>query len=194
MSDRPGHRRRRSRWFSLGSGELKRGSDRLHALSRLVLAGLLVLAVPLGVASGIVVHRLLDSAAESQRQARVAVPAVLLTDATGAWDAGATVGTPATWRTAAGPRKGTVDAPAGDRAGATVRIWLDGHGERTVAPLTEQDVRAEALATGIIATLAVAVLAGLGHLSAVALLDRRRMRRWTEQWNLVEPLWTSRFR
>jgi hypothetical protein len=83
-------------------------------------------------------------------------------------------------------------APSGTRAGGTVRVWTDSRGRITTPPLREEDIPAQAVVAGVIAALALPILAALGHLAAVELLDRARLRRWTAEWASVEPLWAGR--
>jgi hypothetical protein len=56
------------------------------------------------------------------------------------------------------------------------------------------DVAAEAVCAAVLVASGLVGVAALGHLGLVALLDHRRMRRWTEEWATTEPLWTSRSR
>jgi hypothetical protein len=187
----------------LGRAPLARGSDRLQALSRLLLVLAFLAAVPLSLLVGVLVHDRVAADAAAQRTARSEVSATLVADAgrataaPGSYGTSATDGTAATravWRTPQGVHQGLVDAPAGSRAGSVVRIWVDGRGEPTVAPIGDGDVAAEAVSAAVLTASVLVGLAALGHLGLVTLLDRSRMRRWAREWAATEPLWTSRSR
>lgn len=176
------------RRFTLGSGPLKRTSDRVQFLSRLLLVLVAFATVPVSALVGCSVSAHLHDVARHQAAVRSSVPATLLFDAAPADTA--TVPTAAVWATTDGvPRSGTVPAPAGARAGAVVRVWTDAGGALTTAPLGDGDIAADAVAAVVLGPGSALALAALGHVVLVALLDRRRARRWTEGWAAVAPLW-----
>jgi len=188
---RPGPVRR----FLLGSGPLKRTSDRLQALSRLVLLLAVLAVVPLAGLVGTAVSGHLHEVARQQQAQRASVPATLLFDAgrtpSGSSSAGE-VPTTATWAGADGvPRTGPVPAPTGSRAGSVVRVWVDDAGALTTAPLGDGDIAADAVAAVVLGPVGALALVALGHVALVTVLDRRRSRRWAEGWAAVEPLWRA---
>jgi hypothetical protein len=185
----------------LGSGPLKRWSDRVQMLARLLLGAAVAAAVPLGLLAGSAVTAELHATAQQDAASRFPARATLLADArapatSGTYEsAPSTVATNATW---AGPggtaHVGRVSAPAGRHAGSSVPIWLDAAGRPTPAPLGASAARAEGATVGMLTGLsAVSVAAGAYGLVAWR-LDRRRARDWARDWAVVEPLWAARFR
>lgn len=186
------------RRLTLGSGPLKRGTDRVQVLSRIVLLAAVVAAAPIALWSANLTHEHLTSVAAAQEHSRHATRAVLLRDAEqwnapslgwgSATDVLATA--PARWITVLGTaRTGTVDTPDGARAGASVPIWTADDGSLTTAPPDRQDVTSESVATAL-ATFAGIGLAALGgHYLVCWLLARRRDRQWTAGWASVAPVW-----
>jgi hypothetical protein len=178
------------RRFTLGSGPLKRTSDRLQFLSRLVLLLAVLVVVPLSAVVGSSVSGHLHAVARQQAAVRTSVPATLLFDA--ATGDRATTPTTAAWAGADGvPRTGAVPAPAGARAGSVVRVWVDTAGTLTTAPLGDGDIAADTIAAVVLGPGSALALLGLAHVVLVTVLDRRRARRWAEGWAAVEPLWTA---
>jgi hypothetical protein len=183
------------RRFTLGSGPLKRTSDRVEFVSRVVLALALLLAVPLGLLAGAMAHTAVAALEQQQAATRTAATATLLADAADGRPGDLSVPTSALWTAPDGAgRTGHVDAEPGARAGSTVDIWVDQAGRLTERPLTDGEVTGQAVVIGVLVGLG-AVIAGMtSHLVALWLLERRRFRRWERGWASVEPLWVSRFR
>jgi hypothetical protein len=181
------------RRFTLGSGPLKRGSDRLEFLARVLLVCCLLTATPIGLAVATATHTEARIQAVAQAADRHRVPAKLLEDAVpsageasaGVRDRGAAVWT--------GPdgieHRGVVTVPIGTQAGDSVTIWIDGRGERTGPPLSDSGVATRAVTEGFATFLGLAALAVGVYLSVRRLLDRSRFRRWTAEWAAVEPVW-----
>jgi len=184
------------RRFTLGSGPLKRTSDRLEFLSRVLLTAVLLgtVAIALAVATATWSggrSEVVQEAAERQR-----VSARLLEDATAPVGSGNGVDVgraPAVWTAPSGAeRSGPVPARLDARAGSTVLIWVDGDGARTTRPLGTGDVVGRALGAAVLTYAGIALVAVGGHLVVRRLLDRGRSRRWTAEWELVGPVWTGR--
>lgn len=183
------------RRFTLGSGPLKRTSDRVEVLSRVLLALVLLLAAPLGALAGAVSYADVHAAAAAQAAARHQEQATLLADAPAAGSFDVYLPAAATWAGPGGARlTGAVEAPTGARAGAAVVVWVNRAGRLTTAPLTDRQVLGQAVVVGALSCLGVAVAGTSGHLVVLWLLERRRLRRWAAGWASVEPLWVSRFR
>jgi hypothetical protein len=183
------------RRFTLGSGPLKRTSDRVEFLSRVVLVLALLAATPAGLAVGTATYTGVLATAEHQAVTRSPTTATLLADAPAKNGTGtAGVPTSATWTAPGGAsRTGQVDAPAGARAGTTVDVWVDRAGALTDRPLTSGEVVGQGVVVGVLTGLGL-VIAGLSsHLVVLVLLERRRLRRWEAGWAAVAPLWGSRF-
>jgi hypothetical protein len=184
---RPGPLRR----FTLGSGPLKRSSDRLQFLSRLLLLLTVLAVVPLSAVVGASVSGHLHEVSRQQHQDRTSVAATLLFDAGRTAD-GTTVPTAAAWAGADGvPRTGEVPAPDGARAGSVVPVWVDRTGTVTSAPLADGDIAADTIASVVLGPGVGLGLVALLHVVLVAVLDRRRARDWAEGWAAVEPLWRA---
>ena len=184
---RPGPVRR----FTLGSGPLKRTSDRLQVLSRLLVLLTVLAVVPLAALVSATVSGHLHEVARQQHAERASVPATLLFDAGPSAD-GRPVPTEAVWAGADGvPRTGRVPAAGSARAGTVVRVWADRTGALTTAPLSDGDVAADAIAAVVLGPGSALAVVALGHVVLVTALDRRRARRWAEGWAAVEPLWRA---
>jgi len=123
------------------------------------------------------------------------VPAVLLKAAPGPEmsDNGANtwvVWTPARWTSGGRSRTGSVPAPAGTRAGSTVRVWLDRAGNVRTPPLTAAQVSDRVIAATLIALAGLAVFMASMALLIRRVLDRRRLAGWESDWLSVGPQWS----
>lgn len=180
-----GHAVRR---FTLGAGPMRRTTDRLHLLLRLVLAVVLVSSPAVGLAAATAARGALSQQAAADVARLHEVDAVLEVGASGT--AGGSVWVDAGWTAPTGRTvQGRVPAPVGTDAGETVGVWVASTGERETAPLTPSDVGLRSATIGLASALGVALTAVLGHLGGVALLDRSRARRWADGWAEVEPVW-----
>jgi hypothetical protein len=193
VSEDSGTARRQLRRFTLGSGPLKRGSDRIQFAARVVLVILVLTAAPaaLAVATATAAHT--RSIAEEQAADRHLVAATLLEDAPPADGAGAGIPVAATWTAPSGAdREGVVRVRAAAEAGTTVTIWVDADGDVTTRPLADADVAARAVGFSVLTFVGTSALAILGYLAVGRLLDRRRIRRWAADWAVVEPVWSRK--
>lgn len=184
------------RRFTLGSGPLKRRSDRVEFASRLFLVLALLCAAPVAVAAGTAVADGLSRTAHQQTVTRVEERATLVADAKGDPTSG-TIDVPvqATWLGPDGnAHAGNVTAPIGLRAGSSVSVWLDrSSGTVVEAPMSDAVVTDQSLVVGAVTFLGMVIVGLSAHLAVVAILARRRARRWESGWEQVEPLWISRF-
>ena len=207
MPSRANHRPARSptriarmaRWLGFDRNPLRRGTDRVEAVLRLVLIILLVAVIPAAaVAAGRWAdHRALHRA-ELERATDRLVTAVLLKNApaSGIPDPYTSVQTAwvrARWQPPGQPpRTGEVLAVAGARQGSTVRTWIDRSGAVTDPPMDHRVVVGYVLA----AVIATCQLSWLLLLAAAVLvrraLDRRRMNAWDAEWRASGPLWSGR--
>jgi hypothetical protein len=177
---------------------LRRGTDRLEAVLRLVLLLLVVVAVP---AAAVVVGRQADhialQRAQAQRAADHLVTAVLLKDApvTGVPDPYSSMQTAwvtARWQLPGTPaRTGEVLAKAGAAKGSTVPVWVDATGQLTSSPPTHRDIVGDVwvavAATCFGSLLILMVSATLVH----RLLQRRRYSAWDAEWRAAGPRWSG---
>jgi hypothetical protein len=183
------------RRFSLGSGPLKRGTDRVQALSRVLLLVIVLAAIPVALCTASTSRGHLIGAAAAQARSRHQVQAVLLQDAvssTASYES-APYYAPVRWTTAAGggARVDTLPVPPGARAGTSVPVWVDAAGNLTAAPLGERDIRREARLIGIGSGIGLVLAGWVLHALVCQGLARRRDRQWTAGWSAVEPLWTA---
>jgi hypothetical protein len=186
------------RRFAVGSGPLKRRSDRLQFGARLLLVAMLVaLAVPVGLAVGTAVYTqgradaALEAAARHRTTAQLSEDASVPTQTSdGAWQpARARV----TWLAPSGAtREAVVDVPTGARADSPVRVWVDDAGRLTRPPRGTGDAAREGVSLGIFAFLAFTVVTVLSYEAFRLVLDRSRSHDWGEEWAAVEPVWTRK--
>jgi hypothetical protein len=187
------------RWLGFDRNPLRRGTDRIEAVLRLVLIILLVAVIPaIAVAAGRWADHQSLHRAQAERAADHQVTAVLLENAqaTGVPDPYTSVQT--TWVRARWqppgqpPRTGEVLAVAGARQGSTVRTWTDSSGAVADPPM-EHRVIAGYICLAVMITC---VLSWLVLLAAVLLvrcaLDRRRLNAWEAEWRASGPLWSGR--
>jgi hypothetical protein len=184
------------RRFTLGSGLLKRGSDRVQFAARVLLLILLVTAAPVALAVAGATGSQTRSLANAQAAARHQVGATLLADAPPAGDAAhpeLRSAVRASWTTPSGvEREGIVDVREDTKAGTTVSIWVDRAGNETTRPLGTADVVSRAIGYGVATFLGISTLATVSYLAVRVLLDRHRLRRWAADWAVVEPVWSRK--
>jgi hypothetical protein len=187
-----------ARRLGLDRNPLRRRTDRIEAVIRLVTLFLLLVAAPMAaVTAGLQADHLALRQVHAQQMADHQVTAVLLrpAQATGIPDPYTSVQLTlvlARWQPPAGPpRTGQVQAPAGARAGSTVAVWIDASGAITSPPPGHReivgDVCITAVVTGLIASLLVL---GSGALARRA-LDRRRLHAWDAEWRATGPRWSG---
>jgi hypothetical protein len=187
------------RRFTLGSGPLKRRSDRVQVLARFVVVLAFLAAPSLAVLAGTKTTTHLEELAATQAVDRNRTTATTLEEATtrsrvGDADSAVAVlvATPARWTTSSGAdRTGSVLVPPGAPAGTTVEIWVDVNGERTHPPLDPRGIQGTATAMALLPLLGVPIAAWACYVILCAALDARRDRNWTEGWAAVEPHWKA---
>jgi hypothetical protein len=191
--------RRSLRWFTLGSGPLKRGSDRLQVAGRLVVVLALLTAAPLAVAATIITTARLEALAEAEAAERSRVDAVLLENAPEAVGSGygdqAPVRVPAraVWPVPGGAeRQGIVLVPPHTAAGTAVPVWVHRDGHVTRGPLDRSRIDSSAMRVGAVILLGVLLATWILYALLCATLDAHRQRRWAQGWAAVEPEWVNR--
>jgi len=187
------------RWFTLGSGPLKRGSDRLQVAGRLVVVLALLAAPPLAVAATTVTTAQFEARAEAEAAERSRVDAVLLEDAPEAAASGygdrepVKVPARAVWPVPGGAeRQGVVLARPHTAAGTAVPVWVNRAGNVTSAPLDRSRTDSSAMMIGAVVLLGVPLATWMLYAFLRAALDAHRGRRWAQGWAAVEPEWVSR--
>jgi hypothetical protein len=192
--------RRSLRRFLLGSGPLKRGSDRVQLLGRLLVVLAFLLAPPLAVGTATSTTAHLQTVAAAQAAERSTLVAVLLEDvpATTAQGAGygdgmsGRVAARAAWSLPGGvSRRGLVLADPGTAAGTPVTVWVDRSGELTRPPLDPAGIPTTAVAVGSLPLVGLPLTTWLLYALLSAALDGHRERRWAQSWAEVEPRWNS---
>jgi hypothetical protein len=191
--------RRWLRRFTLGSGPLKRSSDRVQVAGRIVLVVSVLIAPSLAVAAGTAATAHYESVAASQWEERSRVTAVLLEDppdtAPRSYGAGGgtelpTVLVRASWPLPeGGSREGRVPVPPQASAGTQVPVWIDREGRLTTAPLDRARIADWEVMTAALPLFGVPLLTWTLYAVLCAVLDARRQRRWARDWAAVEPSW-----
>jgi hypothetical protein len=196
--------RRSLRRFTLGSGPLKRRSDRIQVLGRLAVVLSFLLAPPVAVAVATATTAHYQQIAATQAEERSRVQAILVEDAPEPRDlphgdygqtAGSTtlVPTRATWSVPGGPsRDGLVRVPPRTPAGTDVPVWIDRDGRLTRAPLDPRDIPGSAAAVATVPLIGLPMATFTLYAALCAALDAHRQRRWADDWAAVEPKWNSR--
>jgi hypothetical protein len=188
------------RRFTLGSGPVKRASDRLECLARVLLVVSLLTAVPVSLAVATATYTQASAQATAQAADRYRVTARLLEDASApagaAWSSQQETWSnleeaTAVWTDpAGGEHRAPASVPPGAKAGTTVTLWIDRDGNRTTRPLGDGHITGLAVDRGIVTFAGLAVIAWGGYRSFRTLLDRSRSRRWAADWAVVEPVWS----
>jgi hypothetical protein len=181
-----------TRRLGLDHNPLRRTSDVVEAwLLPAVIAVFLILS-PFVAGTAAAAVRADNAAAQRATQSWHQVPAVLLRAAPGPmWSGNAwLVWTPARWAAGGRPHTGDVPAPAGTKAGATVRVWLDRAGDVQVPPPTPAYARDRVMVGMLIAVTALALLLAGLTLLIRRVLDRRRLAGWAAAWLSVGPQWS----
>ena len=192
--------RRAVRGFTLGSGPLKRLSDRLQMVARVVVVLAVAAAPALAVAAATATTADLESVATTEAADRHPSQALVLHDAPvrtdqedTAYPPVLTVATAAQWIAPdGGVHEGTVRVRPGTRAGTSVPVWVGGDGELATAPLPPQSIQGSAMAVGALVLVGVPVTAWTLYFFLCFALDARRERAWEKGWAAVEPIWGTR--
>ena len=188
--------RRIARWLGADGNPLRRRTDRVESVLKVVLIVVFLLGGPL--IAGLAGQRTETIGMRQVRQEQFwrQADAVLLRSAPRpyyVYGSMATFGEPGRWTTRSGATKvGEIPVQAGARAGSVVPIWLDRAGRVTGrVPLTRALV---GLRTFMAVFLTLALLAvGLLFAGGLArwLLNRRRLIDWGIEWASFGPRWTK---
>jgi hypothetical protein len=193
--------RRLLRRFALGTGPLKRRSDRIQVIGRLLLVLSFLIAPPLAVAVATASSAHLQTVAATEAAERSRTVAVLLEDAaepkrdSGEYAAYPLIRVPvrAVWSVPGGTTgAGIVMVPPGTAADTAVPVWVDRRGELTRAPTDRAVLPGSAAAMGALPLVGVPLAAWTLYAFLCFTLDAHRERRWAQDWAAVEPEWKSR--
>lgn len=174
---------------------LRRTSDRFESWFRGLLMLVLALGLPVAaVSAGLTAYESSMRTVQAQSAARQEVTARLTSNVKGVTTDGKQQAQ-VRWTDDDGTvRTGTTLVKSGTAKAATVRVWVDREGTITSPPMSELTARANGWFVGGMAAIGV----GAGFYAARAgmrlVLDRRRYAQWDAEWDLVEPLWSARFR
>src|SRR3712207_6380877 len=176
------------RGFTVGSGPLRRASDRLECLARVLLVVSLLTAVPVSLAFATATYTQASAQATARADDQYRVTARLLEDAPAParefWSSPEETWSnqeqaTAVWTDPAGrEHRAPVSVRPGTKAGTTVTLWIDRDGNRTTRPLSDGDATDQAVGRGIVTLGGLSVIAWGVYRSFRTLLDRSRSRRW----------------
>jgi hypothetical protein len=181
----------------MGTGPLKRRSDRAQMIGRLVVVLSFVVAPLLAVVAATATTTHLEGIAAEQAADRHRGSAVLLEDAPAAstragYEDGFSSDVPvhAAWSLPDGTtRDDVVLAKAGTPLGTAVPVWLDDDGNRTVAPLDRAGIPGTALTMAALPLVGLPIVTWTLYAVLCSTLDSSRERRWEQEWVTVEREW-----
>ena len=174
-----------------GRNPLRRITDRIELVARVVAVLLVAAALPLALMVGGAVQRYSVDEVNQQNAARHQVTAVLAVDSPEHPGVTTLVSTTATWQAPDGTTvSGPITVASGTTKGSTVPIWVNNAGDQVLPPLTSDQVywRWFATVSAVMGLAAIAALVSLGALRWY--LDRKRWADWDHEWANVEPQWT----
>lgn len=180
---------------SKGANPLRRTSDRFESWFRGFVMLVLVLGLPVAaVSAGLTAYESSMRTAQAQSAERQEITARLTSNVKGVTTDGRQQAQ-VRWTDDNGTvRTGRTLVKSGTPKGATLRVWVDWNGTLTSAPMSKLNATATGWFVGGMAAIGVtaglfAARAGMRHV-----LDRRRYAQWDAEWDLVEPVWSARFR
>jgi len=181
-----------------GTNPLRRTTDRIEAWWSGFLLLVLVLGLPMAsVSAGLAAYKSAMRTVQGQSAERHQVTARLTSapDAAPGSAADEKQKVQLSWTGKDGRQQtGTAHVPLDKTAGSTVRIWVDGEGTVQDPPMSAANAKATGWLMG--GMTAVGVYAGFVAVrkGMHVALNRRRYAQWDTEWDLVEPLWSARFR
>ena len=184
----------RIRLYRPDRNPLRRGTDRIEALSVALFLLMFVAGIGLALHAGRMVY---DDGVRSELGGRW-VTARLMQDAPqptlAPYEGGATMTrAKATWTDAEGrPVTASVPVRWGAKAGTTTRVWVDASGRVAPGPPQRIDTVARAIAVGLTTVLLSGALVAGCYAIVRALLDRRRYADWAAAWIVAEREWRRR--
>lgn len=171
-------------WFArlVGHNPLVRGSDRIEALALLVLAVIVLMAVPVVGAVGTALHDNRLQMYTEQAQSRHTVTATALHDGETIVHANSVVfAATARWNASGVNHVGVVELPGSVKMGDRVDVWVDRRGNTTEAPTPAGKAADEALGVAVLSWLAVAATASGFRVLLRARLNRSRHADWDRE-------------
>ncbi|MGW2747365.1 Rv1733c family protein [Streptomyces sp. NPDC001450] len=174
---------------------LRRTSDRCESWFRRVLMLVLLLGLPVAALSaGLTAYESSMRTVHAQAVERHEVTARLTSDVLGDGRV-AKRPAPIRWTEKNGiVRAGTALVEPGTPKGTVVPVWVDRDGTITTPPMNAASAQANGWFVAGMAALGVALGVHAARAAVRLALDRRRYAQWEAEWDLVEPLWSGRFR
>ncbi|RBQ16353.1 hypothetical protein DP939_30810 [Spongiactinospora rosea] len=192
---------RLGRWLGLGPNPLRRRWDRIEAAGRVAALIGLVMSVVAGIIVATGTYQAHQRAAQHEAKSSYPATARLLTDpammnpppaASPGRPAGAGFAQ-ARWTAPDGSvRQGTIPAAAVWRAGQDVAIRVDASGTPVGDNRPNRFTPLSAVMMAISFPIGAAALLWLALLGVRALVERRTLREWEDEWSIVEPRWRKR--
>lgn len=185
------------RWLGFDRNPLRRPTDRIEAVLRLVVLVLVVAGVPAAaVATGRAVDHLGLHQAQTERQEKHLVRAVLTKKPVADTSAYPYSGAPRAWGMAhwtapdGSVHRGQVLAPVRARVGSTVAVWIERSGTITDPPMSHRQICVDVfIAVMTVAELLPLLLIGLQCLGC-HVLNVCRWRAWDSEWGNTGPRWS----
>jgi hypothetical protein len=184
--------------MGLGRNPMRRGSDRIQAVTRAGLLAVFLVGAPaaaLYVSHGIYASGL--RAEQAQATARHRVPAIVLraTPIAAGWlrPRPSPVLLSIRWALPGGPsRTGEISSAQNAVAGSVLAVWIDAKGRLTHPPLSHSVVTAQVIGAVLATPVVLALLLAAVGVVTSWLLDKYRLARWEADWSAVEPQWSNR--
>ncbi|MCX4458885.1 hypothetical protein OG585_39590 [Streptomyces sp. NBC_01340] len=180
---------------SHGANPLRRTSDRFESWFRRVLMLLLVLGLPVAALSaGLTAYESSMRTVQAQAAERHEVTARVTSNMPGD-DRVSKQPAQIRWTERNGiVRTGGTLVEPGTPKGATMRVWVDRDGTITGAPMNAVSAMGNGWFVGGMTALCVVAGFYTARAAMRLALDRKRYAQWDVEWDLVEPLWSERFR
>jgi hypothetical protein len=190
--------RRLLRRFGFDRNPMRRGTDRIQAITRAALLVVFLVGAPTtAVWIGYAVYTSGLQGGRAQAAAWHRVPAVVLHKAAVVTAWYRTVPPPEQvslrWTTPAGSsRTGEMTVFEKVRPGSTISVWIDSRGWLTHPPWSRAQIIGRTAGAAVAAPAALALLLAIVGSVTSLVLDKRRLARWEADWSAVEPQWTGR--
>lgn len=191
--------RTRVRGWRWRENPLRRRSDVVEAWTVLVVAVLVLVAVPtVGMVVGRWAHAEAQATATAQRADRHSVRAEVIGKGPDAVPT--TQSRQHAYRTTVrwtdpdeGTRTATARVPGGTYRGDTVEVWFDAQGRSVPPPPDSLSVWQYAVTMGACAAGGTIGVILLGRCLVRQVATRHRLAEWEQEWARTEPLWTRRW-
>ncbi|GIH26495.1 hypothetical protein Aph01nite_48050 [Acrocarpospora phusangensis] len=181
-----------TRWLGLDRNPLRRRSDRVEGLIRLLSVFGLLASVVLGALFGVRTYREGLRLEAEQQRSRHPVDATLLETAGPKLTVASPAAGPvmAAWKGPNGiPHQGIIDAPALWHKGQTVHVWVDDRGEIVPRPRDRETTFISGMTVGVAIPVFTLAAVSLLLLTTRLLAVRRARNQWAAEWTAVEPTW-----